>query len=326
MRNTARIVKLSQDHWPCAAMQNILTPEIYRKVIEGIGTISWEQAQKDFYLQREADLSINRYYKDLFSPSLLSEIKRGMEHFFDVHLQDNVDIVAHKMIKGDYIGIHTDENPYGETHRLTVMLNREWSQEMGGVFMSLNGRSLTDLRDAWLPLANTGFAFEISSQSFHAVSPILTETPRYCLIFTFKKSNNTNCTPWVPFVLSSDVDNATSTASHMGISPATFSGSYEIEYFDSKAEFLRFINGALNNAPQNLSYRNSNSINVDQTGEQRKGTDEERISLIKALRRIPLPIIVRRKDNSYTLVDGSHRLSYAFDELGHFACAIFAEV
>ena len=126
MRNTAKLAKLSQDDWPCAAMQDILDEPTYLRVIEGLDSIVWEEAHKDFYIQREANLAHNDHYKKLFNPHLLQNIRAGMESFFDVSLDQTIDIVAHKMIKGDYIGVHTDMNSHGETHRLTIMLNETW--------------------------------------------------------------------------------------------------------------------------------------------------------------------------------------------------------
>ena len=191
--------------------------------------------------------------------------------------------------------------------------------------MSLNGKSLATLRDAWLPLANTGFVFEISERSFHAVSPVTTDLPRYCLILTFKKVSEKSAKPWVPFILATDIENAISTASYMSIAPETFNAEYRVIHFKTISEFSDYVGHDLHNAPKGFTYASGDSINVDHTGQQRKGTDQERISAIKNLRRIPLPIIVHRKDDSFVLVDGSHRLSYAVDKLGHVSCAFFEE-
>ena len=66
-------------------------------------------------------------------------------------------------------------------------------------------------------------------------------------------------------------------------------------------------------------------MNVDQNGFQFKGPDSARVDAIATLRRIPPIIVVKRKSGDYTLVDGSHRLSYASDQKTGVAIIVFQE-
>ncbi len=326
MQCTAKIAKVSQDDWKYAALQDIFDDATYDLILIGLNTIDWVEATKEFYIQRESNLIHNKYFCELFTPQILKNIKLSMESLFKVRLSESVSIVAHKMIKGDYIGAHTDINELGESHRLTIMLNDDWDYSLGGVFMTLDSNSLKSIRDAWLPISNTGIAFEISEFSMHAVSPITTDRPRYSLIFTFKKIGDKKRIPWIPFVLTSDLESAVSTASYMGINSKTFDGNYEVVHFETINEFRNFLKSELQNVPKDFSYASGKSINVDHTGKQRKGSDQERIESIKRLETIPPPIIVNRKDGSFVLVDGSHRISYANDVLGNLTCAFFHEI
>lgn len=327
MQITTKIARLSQDDWHCATLENIFEEKILNEIILNLSDISWTEAKKNFYIQREANLNSHDSYKSIFSEHVSRNILKSVEMFFDEEFEEKFDIVAHKMIDGDYIGIHTDTNIYGESHRLTLMLNESWTLEQGGILLSLKNNSLKNIRDAWLPIANTGFLFEITDKSYHAVTPIKGHIPRYSVIFTFKKINN-NCKKkslWSSFPLTTDLSHAISTASFIGINNNTFNDKYTIKKFSSIAEFEFYIGGVLDNAPTGFSYKNGNSINVDQNGNQSKGSDQDRINTIKLLKRIPPIIIVKRVNGCFTLVDGSHRLSFAKDNNLDLCVAFYEE-
>jgi hypothetical protein len=322
-----RIVRVSQDDWACAAVCNVFSTLLYRKLVQGLDGLEWSVAVQDFYQQREVNLCGNAYYDELFNKQARISIASSIGSFFGVQLGVDFDVAAHKMIAGDYIGIHTDANDYGETHRLTVTLNEDWSVDDGGVLLALNGGDLSNVRDAWLPTANNGFLFEISETSYHAVSPVLGPRPRYSLILTFKCSGREvpKRPTWMPFPLEGDVENATSTASHMAISAPTFRAPYQFFEFGTVNELRDFVDNQLDNAPSLWSYRQGASTNVDQHGHQPKGTDEDRVKAVMGLRRIPPVLVVRRKSGRFSLVDGSHRLSHANDEAMSIGVAVFDE-
>ena len=209
----------SQDSWHCATLQDIFDKEFFVKICSGLSTIKWIEAKKSFYIQREENLRLNKYYQNIFSKDICIEIIEKMELFFDEKFEHEFEITAHQMLDGDYIGIHTDSNPYGESHRLTLMLNDSWDLDQGGILLALNGNSLKDIRDAWLPIANTGFIFEISESSYHAVTPIKGNVPRYSIIFTFKKRQGAKIqkSVWSSFPLVGDLKHATSTADRKSV-------------------------------------------------------------------------------------------------------------
>lgn len=322
-----RLVKLSQDDWGCAAVCNVFPPHIYRDLVHGFEDLEWHEAAQSFYRQREVNLGGVLFYENLFNTQVREGIAHKVGQFFGVKLDRNFDVAAHKMIAGDFIGVHTDANRFGETHRLTVTMNDGWSIADGGVLLSLNGPSLKNVRDAWLPTANNGFLFEISERSFHAVSPIIGVRPRYSLILTFKRIKNTidECPTWMPFPLQSDVDSGMSTAAHMGIHSSSFEAPYQFMEFENCEAFNKYVGGHLENAPSLWSYRIGQSMNVDQNGFQSKGPDSARVDAIGQLRRIPPIVVVNRKFGGYTLVDGSHRLSYASDKKMSLGVAVFPE-
>lgn len=82
----------------------------------------------------------------------------------------------------------------------------------------------------------------------------------------------------------------------------------------------------MENAPENWSYQKSSSMNVDQHGNQPKGSDIDRVKLVRELKRIPPILVVRRKNGRFCLVDGSHRLSFADDSEMPIGVAMYDEL
>lgn len=326
MSLNARVARLSQDDWCCAALQGVFSENFYRQIVAGLDGLQWAEARQAFYLQREVDLKDSPYYKALFNIRVRQELASAASHFFGVPLGADFDVAAHKMVKGDYIGVHTDENLHGETHRMTVTLNDQWAASEGGVLLALNGGSLSSMRDAWLPTANNGFLFEVSERSFHAVTPIVGDRARYSLIITFKRrvaASLGKMLTWSPFPLRSDLQEAISTAGYMGIRTSTFASKYQFVEFDSVQDLEVFVCGRIKNVPSGWTYSTGKSMNVDQHGQQPKGSDADRTAAVSKLRRIPPVVIVRHIDGNFYLVDGSHRLSHATDRQANVGAVLF---
>jgi Rps23 Pro-64 3,4-dihydroxylase Tpa1-like proline 4-hydroxylase len=96
-----------------------------------------------------------------------------------------VDVSAHKLTLGQTIRIHNDAIEGEETHRVLIQLNDRWSIANGGLLMLFGSRAPEDLRSVIEPTHGSGFAFEISDRSFHAVSTI-NAGERFTLVFTFR--------------------------------------------------------------------------------------------------------------------------------------------
>lgn len=110
-----------------------------------------------------------------------------MESIFGVRLLRNVDISAHRLRDGESMGVHTDYGPVGQTHRLLIQLNRGWTMQNGGMLMLFDEESPSAPSSAhryYLPISQSGFGFAISTNSFHAISPIIGQD-RYTLVYSF---------------------------------------------------------------------------------------------------------------------------------------------
>lgn len=313
-----------------AALTRVFTPEFYDLVAAGLDALDWEEARTSFYQQREKYLNDHPYFQRVFSTEVRSTIANRIGSFFDKRVQSDFDVAAHKMVNGDYIGPHTDQNDLGERYRCTVTFNSGWEVRDGGVLLILRDGNVRNLVDAWLPTSNNGYVFETGDSSYHAVSPVVGRRPRYSLILTFKlkpdeASANAASKAWWPFPLKSDVEEARYNASLMGVAERSLNQTYETVGFSSVAEFRAFLRSPLQNAPSSLSYSGGAAKNVDEFGRQPKGTDSNRVARISTLQRIPPICIVRRANGCFLLVNGSHRLSYAVDEGLPIQATIFDE-
>lgn len=150
----------------------------------------WKLKIAEFYQQYEFsfhDLQLPEQIAKIFSASAVSELRKNVERTFMANLSSKVDITAHKLIGSQVIKIHNDFIPGYETHRVLIQLNRGWVEDNGGILMIFSGNTPESLHSAFLPLHNTAFAFEISPNSFHAVSTI-NSGERFTVVFSFYRA------------------------------------------------------------------------------------------------------------------------------------------
>jgi Rps23 Pro-64 3,4-dihydroxylase Tpa1-like proline 4-hydroxylase len=97
---------------------------------------------------------------------------------------DLVEITAHKLARGQTIRIHNDFIEGQETHRVLIQLNEGWRDNQGGMLLLFASASSEDVKRIVRPLHGSGFGFEISPRSFHAVSTIH-DGERFTLVYSF---------------------------------------------------------------------------------------------------------------------------------------------
>lgn len=229
----------SQKNWKYCVLSQVFSDDLLEHILNKLKKLEWLEVEHSFYKQREYNLLESKDFKALFSEEFLGNLRENVEKYFQIKLKKDISVVAHKMIKGDYIGIHTDMNKYGETHRLTLLLNDEWDVDDGGIFLTLNEHNLESISSAWLPMINTGVLFEICEQSFHAVTPINGKKERLSIIITFSEESKSEGKVkynynWLPFPLEKDIENAKYTASLMGLN---LNNQYECLYFSDIKDF-----------------------------------------------------------------------------------------
>lgn len=147
----------------------------------------WRLVETDFYEQYEfslLDVELPGNLTELFSTAALADLREAFGGTFGVRLGTQMTVVAHKLLPGQRIAIHNDFLEDGETHRLTVQLNRGLGDEDGGLFLLFNSGDPADVHAILRPVSGSGLAFEIGPSSFHAVSR-QHGGERYTVVFSF---------------------------------------------------------------------------------------------------------------------------------------------
>jgi len=150
----------------------------------------WKLSRTDFYEQYEfsfQDVELNSKNQYFLSKNFKQQLLSLMERMFHCSFHRCVDIIAHKLVTGQKIGIHNDflSMETSETHRLLLQVNREWNEEKGGILIFFDEFNEFDIVDAFIPINGSLQGFKISKKSHHAVSKIYGEEGRYTLVYNF---------------------------------------------------------------------------------------------------------------------------------------------
>lgn len=154
----------------------------------------WKLVKADFYTQYEFDIEGMKLPEEisfLNQRGFLNYLTEQFEDIFTVKLTKQVDITAHKLIKGHTIRLHNDYIPGQETHRLLIQLNHNWHDENGGFLIFFNSSDPKDIHRLIRPVHNSSTGFAISPKSNHAVSTIY-DGERYTLVYSFYAADHSN--------------------------------------------------------------------------------------------------------------------------------------
>ncbi|MEI6302527.1 MAG: 2OG-Fe(II) oxygenase [Betaproteobacteria bacterium] len=91
-------------------------------------------------------------------------------------------LMAHRLVQGQGIGLHTDEARPGVV--FNVFINREWREEFGGYLILFRSANNSDISAVIAPLHNRAVAIPVHKTSFHAVSDVFSGT-RFALSYFF---------------------------------------------------------------------------------------------------------------------------------------------
>ena len=174
--------------FPYATMLRCLSPELGDRLLAWFESDApWRLAQTDFYEQYEFSCwdSPSPLAAFLTSREVLDRVRAEMTEIFDRRFEDGVDVVCHRLLPTQKIGIHNDYLVGQETHRLTIQVNRGLTDADGGVLMLFNSNDPNDIHKLFHPLSLSAFAFEISANSHHAVSQMY-GSERFSVIYSFR--------------------------------------------------------------------------------------------------------------------------------------------
>jgi len=150
--------------------------------------VAWRLHCGGFYEQWECDLlqaAPPPSCAPLFSQEALSDVRHRMANVFGTPLSERMTVIAHKLVRGQAIGVHNDDpDPGYETHRLVVQLNRRTDSDVGGELLVHGSNQPGDVVLTVAPVHNTAFGFAMSSRSFHSVAP-MQDWARYTIVFSF---------------------------------------------------------------------------------------------------------------------------------------------
>ncbi|KQS27067.1 cyclophane-containing peptide 2OG-Fe(II) oxygenase YhhC [Dyadobacter sp. Leaf189] len=178
--------------YPHLTVDGILSEDLTRKIVHWFDTkAEWQPHTSSFFNQFDCmNLSMGRLdgLDGLFSRPTVTYFRKLIEKHMEVDLSETrISYCAHKFTQGLGVGIHTDSPHDGtETHRLIIHLNSHFSDRFGGHLVVLNENNIGNINKIVRPVNNSAFAFELSDNSFHAVSDV-EEGIRYSLIYSFWK-------------------------------------------------------------------------------------------------------------------------------------------
>jgi hypothetical protein len=147
----------------------------------------WTAKRTDFYEQYEFSCwdSASPAASYLTRNDVLDAVRIAMTRMFEREFESDVSIVCHKLVRGHRIGIHNDYLIGEESHRLTIQLNRGLTDADGGFLMLFSSGNPADVCRVLRPRHLSALAFEISSDSFHAVSE-MHGGARYTIIYSLR--------------------------------------------------------------------------------------------------------------------------------------------
>jgi hypothetical protein len=183
-------ITLSETPFPHLRVPSVLTDDCARSALEWLEhEAPWRLRVEDFYEQEEFSLlntEVGQGIRFLVAPSFMEATREGIRTHFGLEGKPNVvDVNAHRLTPGQTIKIHNDFIDGEETHRLLIQLNGGWTSEKGGLLMLFSGPRPESVHSVVLPEHGSGFAFEISPRSFHAVSQIK-RGERYTVVYSFR--------------------------------------------------------------------------------------------------------------------------------------------
>lgn len=174
--------------FPHFSTNRVLSDELAQSVLYWLKSCDhWQFTKTSFYTQYEfslLEMILPQQLVSLSNQDFIDEIASVFKSTFNVEKLELVGITAHKLIDGYKMGVHNDFIGKEESHRLVIQLNEGWIEDNGGYLMLFDSNDPNDVASLIIPIHNSGIGFEISLQSYHAVSTVY-DFERYTLVYTF---------------------------------------------------------------------------------------------------------------------------------------------
>lgn len=178
-----KIYELPRKHY---FIPQVFTPEVTEILLDWFETNApWEIIKQNFYEIAGFNIQKNitpKSIKNILFNEYLNLLSTDIQDQIHCSFLSNPQIEAHKLTKGQYVGIHCDDNQ--NQVRLVVQLNRHWKLEYGGCLILFNSNRLNDIGRVYIPQNNTGIIFNVGRKPYHAVSKVYSGE-RYSIVFIF---------------------------------------------------------------------------------------------------------------------------------------------
>jgi len=191
MESALSNVQLVSKPFPHFAIPDLFDPETAKAVLIWLDNdVSWDVESRNFYLFHGCSGLTERVGETpaavIGAPETLECMRRHLERIFGITLSStHYDLLAHRMLPGHRIGIHTDTPRAGtETHRLLINLNAGFEDEYGGHLVLLDVHDPADSAVIVRPVHNSAVGMEFSDHSWHCVDEIRSGK-RYSLVYSF---------------------------------------------------------------------------------------------------------------------------------------------
>jgi Rps23 Pro-64 3,4-dihydroxylase Tpa1-like proline 4-hydroxylase len=190
MQFNFRASHIAADPFPHVSISHVIERKDADRLLQWMKTRApWTLRVENFYQQYEFSfLSINSEleFEGLLTDFFIGDVAHALKRAFTITGELQViDVGAHMLKPGQSIRIHNDFLDGEETHRLLIQLNEGWEAEHGGLLMLFRDQQPESLSKTFIPSHGSGFAFEISPSSFHAVSTVR-ERERFTIVYTFR--------------------------------------------------------------------------------------------------------------------------------------------
>ena len=182
-------IEMADSPFPHCIFSKVFDSKVAKELYEWLEQSSlWCFTKTDFYTQFEfslIELKLSPSLAFLNSEMTKTLLAEKFNNLFHRKLKV-VDITVHKLVDGHRMGVHNDFIGKAETHRLVIQINEDWKEENGGYLMFFSSKNPQDVSKVIKPLNNSAIGFEISENSYHAVSTVYNFS-RYTLGYTFNE-------------------------------------------------------------------------------------------------------------------------------------------
>lgn len=188
---TQRDVRLAP--FPHLRARDVVPADVASGMLDWLDVAApWSLTHASFYDQHEFSMlsvDLPDAFEPLVSDRYVSAVAQELQSSLGAGPLELVDVNVHRLVSGMTIRLHNDFlGSNEESHRMLVQLNRGWSTAQGGLLMLFEGDDPESLTDIVLPAHRSGFGFEISPRSHHAVSTVHSGV-RDTLVYTYRRKS-----------------------------------------------------------------------------------------------------------------------------------------